>query len=334
MGIIKDLLYIMAPKSFISSGLIRKDVYPYYHIVANEEKPHVSHLYKFKNVNDFIQDLDLLKSNYTSISLEDIKKRENRNKEKGFILTFDDGLREIYTVIYPILKKKNISAIFFINPDFIDNHQMMHKHRLSVLLDHIISVKDNNEKLNSISETCGFNYKDFVTFKSKFMALGPEKEKELNKVFEALNIDEKKYLQENKLYISKSEIQEMINDGFYFGGHTMSHRALLTLPHEEQKEEVISSVKWLKDNFKIDYSLFAFPFSDRGVSLKLLKEVFEYDPDIILFGNSGIKKDVDPRIFQRFSLETPGKNTAKIIVMENLYMYYNKVIGKYNIKRQ
>lgn len=331
MGIIKDLFYKISPKCVIKSNFFKENVYPYYHIVADGERPHISHLYDFKSKDEFIVDVDLLKSNYNPILLEDILKGEI--KEKSFILTFDDGLREIYTNIYPILKKKGLSAIFFVNPDFVDNNQMMHKHRLSVLLYHILKFDYSDEVFGLIAQICGFRYANITHFKKEFMALKFDKEKELDEVFKVLNIDEKKYLQENKLYISKSEIQEMINDGFYFGGHTMSHRSLLTLPFEEQKNEIINSVEWLKDNFKIDYSLFAFPFSDRGVLLRLIKEVFEYDPNIILFGNSGIKKDVDARILQRFSLETPGKNTKKIVVMENLYMHYNKIIGKYKIKR-
>ena len=40
----------------------------------------------------------------------------------------------------------------------------------------------------------------------------------------------------------------MIDDGFYFGGHTMTHPPLNQLTHEEQKKEIINSINWLKEN--------------------------------------------------------------------------------------
>jgi len=54
----------------------------------------------------------------------------------------------------------------------------------------------------------------------------------------------------------------------------------------------------------------------------------------LVFGNSGLKKDIDPRIIQRFSLENPNKETAKQIVAENLYKRYNQLAGKYHIQRK
>ena len=93
-------------------------------------------------------------------------------------------------------------------------------------------------------------------------------------------------------------------------------------------------MEWLKINFNIKYSFFAFPFSDKSISKKLLNELFEYDCNLRLFGNSGLKQDFDSRIIQRFSLENPKKQTEKQIVTENLYKYFNKLIGKYTIKRK
>ncbi len=37
--------------------------------------------------------------------------------------SFDDGFKECYTHIYPVLKKYNVNACFFINPNFIDGSE-------------------------------------------------------------------------------------------------------------------------------------------------------------------------------------------------------------------
>ena len=187
--------------------------------------------------------------------------------------------------------------------------------------------------LDKIGQTLSFNFNSIDEFKQKFINLKFSEREKIKEVLELLNIDIKAHLKQNQPYITKEQIQEIINDGFFFGGHTMTHPPLNQLTHEEQKSEIINSINWLKENFNINYSLFAFPFSDKTISKKLLNELFEYDNNIKLFGNSGLKKDIDKRIIQRFSLENPKKQTEKQIVTENLYKYFNKLIGKYNIKR-
>lgn len=330
MGIVKNILYKIADLKYLKY-LKRQSIFPYYHIVADEKREHIKYLYSYKNIQSFQSDIDLLSSYYTPISVEQVI--EKKAQENTFLLTFDDGLSEIYTTIYPVLKKKGLSAIFFINPDYVDNQKMMYKHRLSVLLSFIEKNNFDKNTLDIIAQICGFEYQNVDSFKQKFLKLKFVKGKEIDQVFELLGIDEKEYLSDNRFYITKNEIREMMDNGFYFGGHSMSHRPLNELSFDDQKKEIIHSVQWLKDNFGITYSLFAFPFSDQNVSTKLIQELFDYNPNIILFGNSGIKKDIDSRIIQRFSLENPTKDTTKVLVRENLYKYYNKLIRQYKIKR-
>ena len=149
-----------------------------------------------------------------------------------------------------------------------------------------------------------------------------------------LRIDIAKYLFDNRPYVSKEQIKEMMRDGYYFGGHTMSHPPLNQLTFENQKNEIIHSINWLKSNFEINYSLFAFPFTDKNCSKKLLLELFKYDNNMFVFGNAGLKKDMDRRIIQRFSLENPKKSIGKQIVTENFYKIVNIIIGKYQIIRK
>lgn len=330
MGIVKDIIYKTANKRFLKI-FKNQTIFPYYHIVRDNQVSHIENLYQFKNCEQFLKDIDILTKNYKSINPQDLL--DNKKLNNNFLLTFDDGLQEVYSVIYPILKKNNIKAIFFINPNFVDNNEGLYKHYISIIISHL---KDNNfekSRLDKISQKLSFNYNTIEEFKQQLINIKFSERAKISDVLEILNIDIKMYLNEHKPYITKEQIQEMINDGFYFGGHTMSHPPLNQLTHEDQKTEIINSINWLKENFHITYSLFAFPFSDKTISKKLLNELFEYDKNIKLFGNSGLKKDIDTRIIQRFSLENPKKKTEKQIVTENLYKYFNILTGKYNIKR-
>ena len=331
MGIVKDILYKSANKNFLKA-FKNQSIFPYYHLVKDSKVAHIEHLYAYKNVQQFSNDLEILTSHYKSLHPEDLM--QNNKANNTFLLTFDDGLEEIYSVIFPILKAKNISAIFFINPNFVDNQVGSYKHYISIIIGHLEKSDFESTTLKEIGDILNFTSDSSADFKKKIIGIKYEDRKKVDEVLAFLNIDIETYLKTEKPYISKDQIQEMLNAGFYFGGHTMNHPPLHQLSHQEQKKEIIDSIQWFKQNFYINYSFFAFPFSDKLISNTLIRELFEYDKNLILFGNSGLKNDINNRIIQRFSLENPQKNTEKQIVTENLYKSFNKLIGKYNIKRK
>lgn len=331
MGIIKETLYKISNKRLLAF-LKNQTIYPYYHIVRDDQVAHIENLYVYKNIELFKKDLEVLSRNYTPIHPKELL--ENQSRKNTFLISFDDGLQEIYSEVYPILKEKKIPAVFFINPDFVDNKNALYKHWISILINHLKRIGFDKDIMDKISRVFYFKYSSESEFIKNFKNIPFNKHEKITEVFKILNFDPKAYLNEHPIYITTSQIQEMMNDGFYFGGHTMSHPPLKELTFEEQKAQIIDSIEWLKKNCGVDYSLFAFPFSDKNISKQLIQELFEYDEKILIFGNSGIKKDMDKRIIQRISFENPTKEVTKHIVTENLYKYFNLITSKYQIKRK
>lgn len=90
-------------------------IIPYYHIVNDNEASHIKHLYGYKNIKQFKDDVDFLLKSYSPICLHDLLgnlKTGISLPKKAFLLTFDDGLREMHDVVAPILLEKGISAPF------------------------------------------------------------------------------------------------------------------------------------------------------------------------------------------------------------------------------
>ncbi|SRX56225.1 polysaccharide deacetylase family protein [Aequorivita sp. CIP111184] len=331
MGIIKNTLYTFSNPKFINY-FKSQPIFPYYHVVDDKEIFHIKHLYKFKNRQQFIEDLNFLLENYHQLDPKDIIRK--KIPPNSFLLSFDDGLSQVYTDVYPILKERKIKAVFFINPDYIDNKTIMYKHGLSLLLEKLKTLKaDDNFIIQARDKIyLDFNSKEDLIDKIKKISY-TERDK-INELLSVFKIDIDAYLENVKPYLTKNQIKTMVADGFYFGGHTMSHPPLTALSEFEQKKEIINSIEWLKSNFDIKYSFFAFPFSDKKISKKVINDLFKYDKDLLLFGNSGLKKDISDRIIQRFSLEKPNKLGSRQIITENLYKQYNRFIGKYVIKRK
>lgn len=53
--------------------------------------------------------------------------------DRGFLITFDDGLREQYEWAWPILQKNRIPAIFFVNSGPIENQMVSSVHKVHLL---------------------------------------------------------------------------------------------------------------------------------------------------------------------------------------------------------
>ena len=124
-------------------------IIPFYHVVSDEECPHIKHLYRFKNVKEFIHDIDYLARHYQPIgadALQDVLAGKYKGK-KIMLLTFDDGLRQMYEVVAPILLQKGIPTVFFLNTDFIDNKALMFRYKISLALE-----KDNDRAYDAILE--------------------------------------------------------------------------------------------------------------------------------------------------------------------------------------
>ncbi|MBI4707542.1 MAG: polysaccharide deacetylase family protein [Candidatus Omnitrophica bacterium] len=72
---------------------------------------------------DFSELLDYLKRNgYRTLGIKEYYEYlsgKKHDKDKKIIITFDDGLRNNWSVVYPILKKFSMKAVFYVNPEKI-----------------------------------------------------------------------------------------------------------------------------------------------------------------------------------------------------------------------
>src|SRR5690348_1987648 len=82
-----------------------KVILPYHHLVCNDSLPHIRNIYAYKNTSQFNKDLDFLLRHFQPIALNDLLEKMHKGEafpKNTFLLTFDDGLREIYDIVAPI----------------------------------------------------------------------------------------------------------------------------------------------------------------------------------------------------------------------------------------
>lgn len=334
MGAIKNIIRKIDPlvKPFHSYSAT---IFPYYHTVSNEDLPHIKGLYSFKNEKEFMKDLDFLLKKYKILEPSKMVKSiltGNKIPSNSFLLSFDDGLSEVYQTILPILNQKGIPAIFFINSKYIDNPTLFYKHKISIIVQHLATNK-NDDCTQKFHDILSVKQDSVFNLIQKIKSLNYKEDNKLDELLEVIGVDQSKFLKTQQPYLTFSELNEIKNKGHYIGGHTVNHFPLDQLSINQQAVEILDSIVWLKDNFDIEYELFSFPFSDAFASKTLFDKLFSEMPNLICMGNQGMTKDISDQIVQRFSLEK--ENRADVGVRMNIiYNRYLSLIGKGKLNRK
>ncbi|MBE3142811.1 MAG: polysaccharide deacetylase family protein [Planctomycetes bacterium] len=277
-------------------------IVPFYHMVSNQRVVHICHLYPYRNERQFIADIDFLCSRYKPVSLFEIidHVKGGARLEKGsFILTFDDGFNEMYSVVAPILSKKGISAVFFLNTSFIDNKALAYKNKASVIIEQLI--RDENS-LNLVMRLLGCQSKFTLDeAKRRILSITYQGAHIIDEIAENLGISFKDYLARFQPYLTKAQVRSMVKQGFCFGAHSKDHPLYADLSLEEQVSQTLDSLKFVRNEFNLPYSVFAFPHHDRLVTEDFFRAI-ESQVDLT-FASVSLRRDSVPFHLPRVDLE-------------------------------
>jgi peptidoglycan/xylan/chitin deacetylase (PgdA/CDA1 family) len=312
-------------------------VIPVYHLISDNPPLHVRHLYKVKNEKQFIHDLDFLLAHYKPIDLPallDIVKNGKKVDRNVFILTFDDGLREFHDVIAPVLVKKGIPAINFLNSDFMGNKDLFFRYKASLLIDALtkdVSLLKKESVRDWMKANSALGTRDL---KSALLGVHFHKRDQLDKLAILAGVDFSDYLDKQRPYLDKEQVKTLIAQGFYFGAHSCNHPEYQYLGMDAQLKQTRDSVEEITKTFNLDYRLFAFPFTDFGVKKAFFEKLNEKGRMADLtFGSAGLKNDPVPFHLQRIPLELAGLGAGEVMRSEYLYYMLKKAFRKNTIKR-
>ncbi len=293
---------------------------PFYHVVSHHKLPHILN-YPYATPKEFEQQLDYYLNYFKPVSLEYLLKNRNPS-EKIFHLSFDDGLRECAEIVAPILLKKGIPASFFVNSGFVDNKELFHRYKASLIL--------NELRENPCSQAEGFLNKNNLTRNNILQAAYSERHI-LDETAELLELDFNDFLKNEKPYLSATQIKELSHKGFTIGGHSHEHPEFWKIPEKKQLKQVRESMQWVNENIKPKIKAFAFPYTDNKVSASFIKKLQKKGICDITFGTSGLKYDVIRSHFQRYPVEQVG-NFKENLKTEFVYFKLRKIIGKAIVK--
>lgn len=295
---------------------------PCYHVVNDTQQPHIKNLYPIVSIKKFEKDLDFLAKKFEFISpneLLDYIDKEEIPKNKC-ILSFDDGYIECYDIIFPILKRKGIPAIFFIIKDLVENNNLAHFNKISLVLSAI--TESNSKKV--IDVLCGRKlYSGDVT--ADIRSIGLEDDYLLNEIALKIDINFNHFLKENKPYLNRIHIKEMHRNGFGIGAHSVNHQKFIKLDIDHQRAQIIQSIDYIESLLCEPTRFFAFPYSSEGFNSDLYKEF----PNLVFFDTHRKFQKSNATIIQRFIMDSEEEINGRLIeikLKKLSYLIRNKKI--------
>ena len=308
---------------------------PFYHTVSDIQLPHLTNIIKYKNTHHFETDLIFFHKYYKSVSLNSlIGHMKNKIPQKAFHLTFDDGLKENYNIIAPLLEERKMNATFFIATDFLDNKNLFYRHKASILIDYI-NKNDDKKIINSVVEILKTHKYSTNDLHKSILSINYEKKFILDFIANEIGISFREYLEINKPYLTSNQVKELLNAGFSIGSHSRDHPYFQKLKLSEQLDQVNTSLNFLIDRFSINYKAFAIPFNDFGLRKDFVDKLFSEVGINIYFGTAGMKRNEFSNNYQRFHLENRYANLFPMQVIKNKYSttIFAELKRKYTLHR-
>jgi peptidoglycan/xylan/chitin deacetylase (PgdA/CDA1 family) len=313
------------------SNVCKIVTYHYVRPIKNSTFPEIKGI----ELSDFEKQIEFFKSKFTFITYDDLIQSINFKKqlpENSILVTFDDGLKEHYDYVFPILKKYNVKGLFFPTAKPIVEKIILNVHKIHFILaacqnKQIIKniifsyIKENQIKFNL--KSAEKYYEEFAIsnrFDSKeIIFIKRILQKELPQVArnEIINFLFKKYVNENEskfselLYLSMDNIKEMQNEGMYFGSHGYSHNWLSKMSSDELIEEIRNSKNFLKQISFNDNLIMCYPHGDfnQNVISELKKNGFV----------AGLTIDVgDAKLDKNHAFFIPRYDTNDFPIIQNI----------------
>lgn len=305
-------------KKYLPTGVYRRLVDRhtlglFYHVVSNDRLPHIIHLFPYKTPEALEQDLIYLREHFHPMGYEELEETRLKGKrlpKNSMVVSFDDGMAECFSEVRPLLQSYKVPCIFFLTTSLLDGSRMLPRHKVSLCLEKVKESLDEEmvDLYRRINERYGQQIDSARAFEYWIGRFKAGDEEPIDEVCAILGVDWMEYLQKRRVYLDLKEIQQLYNDGFTIGAHSMTHPKMGSVASEVMEQEIAGSVRAICEITGEQKVPFAFPFTATGVDRMFLDGLVERHPEVgLLFDSKGIHRD-RPYIFNRIWADPPGEN--------------------------
>ncbi len=279
-----------------------------YHTVSDRALPHVSHLYPYKNTEQFEADLVYLKRNFRVVSYAELLEPGRAPEPNRVHLSFDDGYAECFSVVRPLLLKHGLPCTFFVNTGVLDNRRMLAFNRVSLCQDAAARRGPEGDRIVAdAAREAGAPPAGFATWIRRAIR-DPDSgaEEVLDQLCARLEVDVEGFLAAERPYLTTEQVRQMADEGFTIGGHTRLHWHMGSTRGEDRIEnEIVESCRVVAGITGGERVPFAFPYDAVGVDRAFLAGVLARNPFLgRLFGTGSLQLDA-PFMVNRMLADSP-----------------------------
>ena len=313
-------------------------VSPFHHLVSDEPVPYIEKLYAFKNSRQFEADLDFFLRHFHPFTLEEIiaQVRTGRPFEKkGFLICFDDGLRQVYETAAPILLRKGVPAALFLNNAFVDNKDIFYNFKKGLILDKFDRSGVSNSLLQAAARILAQKTDTAPQLRTAIRSINYLNRRLVDELGPLFGLDFEEFRLRQRPFMTTPEIKELIAQGFAIGSHSIDHPLYALLPLDEQVRQTQESTDWVTKTFGLPYRAFAFPHIDTGVGQAFFQHFTDpASPGLdLLLGNSTGMLERNPRVLHRFIGENPYIPIDQMVKSVLAYSAIRKRLGRGYVRR-
>ncbi len=312
-------------------------ILPCYHAVSDNIPVHLKHLYTIRGINQFKKDLDFIMKYYQPINVFELINyvRTGRKPEKNvFFLSFDDGLSEFYNIAAPILTDKGIPCTCFLNSAFIDNKDLFFRYKASILAEIIKNTNIKSNLWNRAEKWFAVNNLSIKHYWRELLNINYNNKGMLDELAGIMDFSFKDFLQEKKPYMTSRQIRELMKKGFTFGAHSIDHPEYRYIPLSEQIRQTLDSIEQVTGQFKLNYRVFSFPFTDYEVTGQFFGEVNKDNTIDFTAGCAGIKHDSIRNNIHRIPMDEYELGGRTRIKIDYFYYLVKSLFNKNKIIRE
>jgi peptidoglycan/xylan/chitin deacetylase (PgdA/CDA1 family) len=198
-------------------------------------------------------------------------------RSNGSLLTFDDGLQDHYRWVFPELKKRGLSGLFFVSSGSLERLRLLRVHKVHALYgakgydwlrEAFLRLAHPDGHVPEVIYSApralkAYPYDDELTsgFKYALNYLLPQDEVEeiLGQIL-SQSFDERFLAEE--FYLSPDQIREMSAAGMVFGYHGHTHTPFSRLTEEQLETEMLASKELLSPLLPQAPSCLSYPYGD------------------------------------------------------------------------
>jgi peptidoglycan/xylan/chitin deacetylase (PgdA/CDA1 family) len=230
-----------------------------YHYVRNPEQTPFTEL-KALRLGEFEAQLQWLARDWAPATYDTFEAgARGALPSRAALLTFDDGFVDHYEAVFPALRARGWSGVFFVAGAALDDPpRLLNVHKTQFLLATLGAAAFAREVEGAVASTAGGNalghraevyrYDQTPDLAAKHLLNYELPFGEADRVLSALFArhigDETAFAR--GLYLSRDQIREMAAGGMTFGFHTESHRVLSRLERDAQRAELARGVSLLR----------------------------------------------------------------------------------------